>query len=566
MKKLFTLMVCATVALASHAQVYQFSDPGFEGTWASSEEPGNGWNSFSSANASSLGFLGGTAINQSPKPSEVSGYNSSSAVKIFSKDILGKKANGNLTTGRINMGSMTPSDASNYNYSNTENASQSLLFAGRPDAFYFYAKFVSGGSPNGRANFILHDDYQYRDPEVATDASHRVGKSSVLIPATSDWTRFEGAFTYDAETPSTQYLLATFTTNPTAGGSAGDELYIDDIYFIYYSTLASLEYQGATIDFSEDKLSYDLSATLYDSNKLSYRAKGAGATAEHSYNADTQLLTITVKGNDYAVNSSNVKVYTVQFGEDSAPVEPGTGVEPGEVDYTPYYTEQKTRTNRILDSVTLTSAEYANEASNVLTIDNSPAMSYSDYTETVTMKAAPGETVSVVLQSSGDDNGWMNAFVYIDTDADGFTAGIESGSNWQPTGDLVSYSFYNNGSSSDETGWNSAGGVITGDSRSTLDLPSFTVPEEPGVYRVRVKYDWCNIDPKGGSGTYFNGTFMSHGGQIVDFMLEIPQPTGIEDVEAENAVQGIFDLSGRAIDEITAPGIYIVNGKKVLVK
>ena len=44
-------------------------------------------------------------------------------------------------------------------------------------------------------------------------------------------------------------------------------------------------------------------------------------------------------------------------------------------------------------------------------------------------------------------------------------------------------------------------------------------------------------------------------------------PTGIEDIVVENAVvEGIFDMQGRKIDAITAPGLYIVNGKKVLVK
>ncbi len=38
------------------------------------------------------------------------------------------------------------------------------------------------------------------------------------------------------------------------------------------------------------------------------------------------------------------------------------------------------------------------------------------------------------------------------------------------------------------------------------------------------------------------------------------------ETEAEKAVEGIFDLQGRRIEEITAPGIYIVNGKKYLVK
>ena len=42
--------------------------------------------------------------------------------------------------------------------------------------------------------------------------------------------------------------------------------------------------------------------------------------------------------------------------------------------------------------------------------------------------------------------------------------------------------------------------------------------------------------------------------------------TGIENVEVENQVKAIYDLTGRRVEEITAPGIYIVNGKKVLVK
>ena len=42
--------------------------------------------------------------------------------------------------------------------------------------------------------------------------------------------------------------------------------------------------------------------------------------------------------------------------------------------------------------------------------------------------------------------------------------------------------------------------------------------------------------------------------------------TAIENVEVENTVKTIFDLTGRRVEAITAPGIYIVNGKKVLVK
>ena len=43
--------------------------------------------------------------------------------------------------------------------------------------------------------------------------------------------------------------------------------------------------------------------------------------------------------------------------------------------------------------------------------------------------------------------------------------------------------------------------------------------------------------------------------------------TGVEEVKAENGeAKTIYDLTGRRVEAITAPGIYIVNGKKVLVK
>lgn len=44
--------------------------------------------------------------------------------------------------------------------------------------------------------------------------------------------------------------------------------------------------------------------------------------------------------------------------------------------------------------------------------------------------------------------------------------------------------------------------------------------------------------------------------------------TGIETVETStaNVRQGIYDLQGRKLNRIPQPGIYIINGKKVLVK
>ena len=53
---------------------------------------------------------------------------------------------------------------------------------------------------------------------------------------------------------------------------------------------------------------------------------------------------------------------------------------------------------------------------------------------------------------------------------------------------------------------------------------------------------------------------------VKSFGFQFPGTTGIENVVVENGVNVIFDLTGRKVESISAPGIYIVNGKKVLVK
>jgi hypothetical protein len=49
--------------------------------------------------------------------------------------------------------------------------------------------------------------------------------------------------------------------------------------------------------------------------------------------------------------------------------------------------------------------------------------------------------------------------------------------------------------------------------------------------------------------------------------LTVTNTTAINEVKGENGkVKTIYDLTGRRVDAITTPGIYIVNGKKVFVK
>ena len=90
----------------------------------------------------------------------------------------------------------------------------------------------------------------------------------------------------------------------------------------------------------------------------------------------------------------------------------------------------------------------------------------------------------------------------------------------------------------------------TGDIRSALNLV-----DNPGNYKKQIKIT-------GSIERYFQSA-----GLKTPTAFEFTGVTGISEVKGENGnVKTIFDLTGRRVETITAPGIYIVNGKKVLVK
>lgn len=88
------------------------------------------------------------------------------------------------------------------------------------------------------------------------------------------------------------------------------KLEVDDVQFVYYHALESITYKGKTIKMEEGKNFYNLLIDEdFDISKFSYEKKGAGATVEKSFDPKSQMLTVTVKGNDYNVNPKSVTVY-----------------------------------------------------------------------------------------------------------------------------------------------------------------------------------------------------------------------------------------------------------------
>jgi hypothetical protein len=200
------------------------------------EEPTN-WNSFKSAQGNFVSF-GSQQVQRSTAIR--SGAIGQYCARVWSKSTIGLVANGNLTVGRINMGSTNPSDVNNYNFSLTAEPNFSEALTSTPDSLVFWVKYTAANaSDSARVHAILHDTYDLRDPLDANSIPHIVARAERNYGKTNgSWARISVPFNYVVGSPalSPSFILITFTTNKTpGGGSNNDEVLIDDIELIYNS-------------------------------------------------------------------------------------------------------------------------------------------------------------------------------------------------------------------------------------------------------------------------------------------------------------------------------------------
>lgn len=483
--------------------MYQVRNGGFE-KWAASNEPGFGWNSFPSA----VGNMAQMGKGMSPNPEKVEGRNGGSAVKLISKYAgtmgIGANANGNLTTGIVNMGSMTPTDASNHNFTDTEKAGHFLIIAGQPDGVEFYTKYKKGQSDqndeySGHAQFIIHDKYNYRDPEVSEELEHKIGSCGVDIEESEDWVCNTGTFSYDWEkddaAATTKYLLINFTTNQIPGGSKGDELIIDDVRLIYNSELATAQFNGEALTFTEGAANCD---ALYDEDALTLTSNGRAATIETSYDDATAVLTITVKGENISNEADNYHTYTVQF---KASVNMSVSAAAG------YATFVAPFAVTIPEGVT---------AYTVSAVNNSGVLTLVEVSTEI-----PANT-PVVLESSTDVNTTVTGVVVDGTP----TAGLLTGVYADTTAPVGSYVLQNHDGK--------VGFFFVDDVQPTVKAHRcyLTLPVE-SQFRALYFEDDITAD--------------------------------INSVNVEHATDNrVFDLQGRRISAASQKGMLIVNGKKVI--
>lgn len=152
-----------------------------------------------------------------------------------------------------------------------------------------------------------------------SDDAKLIASVSDYVTTNNSWTTKIIEFDYKDYDAIPQKLNIIFCAGNYFGDQKelgnGNRLIIDNVQLIYYHTLSSLSYDNEEIeDFDPENTEYDLSNVEYDANKLSYEKKGVGSIVEKSYDDETGILTITVKGNDYAEdNEDTYTTYTIQF-------------------------------------------------------------------------------------------------------------------------------------------------------------------------------------------------------------------------------------------------------------
>lgn len=326
---------------------YQIENSGFENFHTAtyvdgknkytSDEP-NAWHSFNSGIATgSLSFFtkyalqnGNTSVSDDVRP----GSTGTKSVAIKSSIVMGfQPANGTMTTGRLQAGSTTATDAANCSFldmSSTDTDGNGdpfyTVLNGRPDALSVWVKYKQGQVneqyPYATVSAVITDGTRYQDPEdkaytnVVAKAQDKTIESkgfewqNLVIPF--DYT------SYASNDAQAKALLVTISTNAQPGVGSNDAenpdmIIVDDISLVYNSHLASLKVKGTEVEgFDKNVLSYDLKgegAISVDDIEAVSDGQGAYVTKAIEGTDKGVKVTITVTSNDLKTTN----VYTLNI-------------------------------------------------------------------------------------------------------------------------------------------------------------------------------------------------------------------------------------------------------------
>ena len=221
----------------------QFDNRGFE-QWTNRVSEPTHWHSGGTATGT-FSSLVSSQIEQSTQTRP--GSSGTKSVRLYPESILGVTANGNITNGRMNAGSMSATGSGNYNYTQRSQTAFNTPITQLPDSLTLWVCFRSQStSAKAQVKAVVHGNADYKiiadgteepmDMHVATALSSFTRTSAANGAYT--WRRLSIPFNNNGPCTDVRYILMTATTNETPGsGSTSDDLFLDDLLLVYIPTL-----------------------------------------------------------------------------------------------------------------------------------------------------------------------------------------------------------------------------------------------------------------------------------------------------------------------------------------
>ena len=247
---------------------FQMPNSDFE-TWSTATDNNapKHWHGFESVK----GKLSGTAKSKTKLVSSKNvrpGSKGLTSAVVTSTKVFTVIANGTMTNGVLNAGSMYAADASNHSETDLSSTSKDAngdpfatpMYA-KPDSVKFWMRFTQAKAqasyPYAAFNAVITDGTYYQDPEDKTYTN----KVAVAAPnkadmTVGDWRLVSCPFdyaSYAANGAEAKAILLTVSTNATPGkgsysNGVADSVYVDDLELVYAAGIKSISFKGQALD------------------------------------------------------------------------------------------------------------------------------------------------------------------------------------------------------------------------------------------------------------------------------------------------------------------------------